>query len=72
MTLVRFVAIKVKNGLACFFLFNFALKVNQISKNVWDSIFNNICNPKPRETGFKLMQARTKISDKFVNLFLLN
>jgi len=33
---------------------------------------DNIFNPKQRETKIKLMQARTKILDEFVNLFLLN
>jgi len=33
---------------------------------------DNTFNLKPRETNFKLAQARTKNSDEFVNLFLLN
>jgi len=56
-----------KYGLACFlfffFLCNFLLRINQIWKNVWESILSKVDSnfiPKPKETKFKLMQARTK------------
>jgi len=57
------------------YVFFFCIRVNQICKNVGESIlskFDNIFNSKLREINFKLAQARTKISDEFVNLFLLN
>jgi len=54
----------MKHGLTSIFSMWFYIKVNQIWKNVWESIlskFDSIFKPKSREIKFKLAQARPKI-----------